>query len=194
MPWALLFQPFRLKRGVGTEAGPSEHRRQRGADSSDDRWREFKIAEVRERQFKLDGFKWLKEDSLEDADDLPDPDELAGEAIGELQGAVEELNEILALLASGGKRWNPLQDCPKERGIHSMAAASLTPRVRLMAVCDRVRESKSEAGVFDLRGVRRGLAVEVFSVHSFAALALLASVEPASRDLSGLRRRWPRPH
>jgi type I restriction enzyme M protein len=69
----------------------------------EDRWREFKIAEVRERQFKLDGFKWLKEDSLEDADDLPDPDELAGEAIGELQGAVEELNEIVALLGNGGK-------------------------------------------------------------------------------------------
>jgi hypothetical protein len=77
--------------------------RRRAADSPDDRSREFKIAEVRERQFKLDGFKWLKEDSLEDADDLFDPDELAGEAIGELQGAVEELNEILALLANGAK-------------------------------------------------------------------------------------------
>src|ERR1039457_4854902 len=74
-------------------ADPQGHARRRAADSPDDRWREFKIAEVRERQFKLDGFKWLKEDSLEDADDLPDPDELAGEAIGELQGAVGELNE-----------------------------------------------------------------------------------------------------
>ena len=53
---------------------------------------------MRERQFKLDGFKWLKEESLEDADDLPDPDELAGEAIGELRGAMEELQGILALL------------------------------------------------------------------------------------------------
>ena len=82
-------------------ADPLGRARRRAADSPDDRWREFKIAEVRERQFKLDGFKWLKEDSLEDADDLPDPDDLAGEAIGELQGAVEELNEILALLARG---------------------------------------------------------------------------------------------
>lgn len=76
----------------------------KAAGSDSDRWRSFDIAEVRERQFKLDGFKWLKEDSLEDADDLPDPDELATEAIGELHGAVEELNEILALLANGGKR------------------------------------------------------------------------------------------
>ncbi|MBI3823919.1 MAG: SAM-dependent DNA methyltransferase [Planctomycetes bacterium] len=82
---------------------PLGRARRRAADSPDDRWREFKIAEVRERQFKLDGFKWLKEDSLEDTDDLPDPDELASEAIGELQGAVEELNKIIALLDNRGK-------------------------------------------------------------------------------------------
>jgi type I restriction enzyme M protein len=82
-------------------AEPLGRARRRASDSPDDRWREFKIAEVRERQFKLDGFKWLKEDSLEDADDLPDPDELAGEAIGELQGAVEELKQVLELLGNG---------------------------------------------------------------------------------------------
>lgn len=43
-----------------------------------------------------------------------------------------------------------------------MAGASLTPRVRLMAICDRVRESKSEPGVFDLRGVRQSLHADAF--------------------------------
>lgn len=43
-----------------------------------------------------------------------------------------------------------------------MAAAALTPRVRMMAVCDRVRENKAEAGVFDLRGVRQGLRAAAF--------------------------------
>jgi hypothetical protein len=33
-------------------------------------------------------------------------------------------------------------------------AAALTPRVRTMVICDRLRESKTEAGVFDLKGVR----------------------------------------
>jgi type I restriction enzyme M protein len=82
-------------------ADPMGRAKRKPGESPDDRWREFKIAEVRERQFKLDGFKWLKEDSLEDADDLPDPDELAGEAIGELQGAVEELQQMLGLLGKG---------------------------------------------------------------------------------------------
>ena len=43
-----------------------------------------------------------------------------------------------------------------------MAAAALTPRVRLVAVCDRVRESTTEAGVYHLRGVRQSIAAQVF--------------------------------
>src|SRR5208283_2511816 len=31
---------------------------------------------------ELDSFKWLKEESLEDADDLPEPEELVADAIG----------------------------------------------------------------------------------------------------------------
>jgi hypothetical protein len=43
-----------------------------------------------------------------------------------------------------------------------MAAAVLTPRVRLMTVCDRVRESNVEAGVYHLRGVRQKIVQQVF--------------------------------
>src|SRR5260370_31519372 len=43
-----------------------------------------------------------------------------------------------------------------------MAAAALTPRVRIMAVCDRVRESTTEAGVFDLKGVRQEITANGF--------------------------------
>ncbi len=66
-----------------------------------DRWRCFPIAEVEAREFKLDSFKWLKDDALEDADELPPPEELATDAIGELEDAVEELNAVLALLENG---------------------------------------------------------------------------------------------
>lgn len=66
-----------------------------------DRWHCFSIADVKARDFKLDSFKWLKDDSLEDADELPPPEELATDAIGELEGAVEELNAVLALLENG---------------------------------------------------------------------------------------------
>ena len=51
--------------------------------------------------FKLDSFKWLKDESLEDADELPPPEQLATNAISELEGAVEELGAVLALLENG---------------------------------------------------------------------------------------------
>jgi type I restriction enzyme M protein len=71
------------------------------SDSKDDRWRRFEIGEVRQRDFKLDSFKWLKEESLDDADDLPEPEELATDAIAELEAAVEDLKRVLVLLENG---------------------------------------------------------------------------------------------
>jgi hypothetical protein len=43
-----------------------------------------------------------------------------------------------------------------------MATAALTPRVRLATVCDRVRESLTEAGVYHLRGVRQRIVAPAF--------------------------------
>jgi len=58
---------------------------------------------VRGRDFKLDGFKWLKEESAEDGDDLPEPEDLTAEAIAELRAAVGELEQVLALLDEEAK-------------------------------------------------------------------------------------------
>jgi type I restriction enzyme M protein len=80
---------------------PDGNSKRKPSDSKEDRWRSFKLKEVVEREFKLDGFKWLKEDSLEDSDDLPTPEELAADAISELEEAVAELNKVLGLLESG---------------------------------------------------------------------------------------------
>ena len=43
-----------------------------------------------------------------------------------------------------------------------MAAAALTPRVRLATVCDAVRESQREAGVYHLRGVGQRITAPAF--------------------------------
>jgi type I restriction enzyme M protein len=66
-----------------------------------DRWRKFSIAEVRQRDFKLDRFKWLKDEDLADSDDVPEPEELATAAIEELRAAVEDLNTVLVALENG---------------------------------------------------------------------------------------------
>jgi len=59
---------------------------------------------MKDRSFKLDGFKWLKEDSLDDPDDMPEPEDLATEAISELEQAIGELNQVLRLLAESNGR------------------------------------------------------------------------------------------
>lgn len=41
---------------------------------------------------------WLKDESLEEANDLPDPQDLAAEAITELEAVVGDLREIIELV------------------------------------------------------------------------------------------------
>ncbi|MGD0156179.1 MAG: class I SAM-dependent DNA methyltransferase [Terracidiphilus sp.] len=61
------------------------------------RFRKFSRQAIKERGNKLD-ITWLKDDSLEDSDDLPDPQELATEAVTELEALVDDLREIIALV------------------------------------------------------------------------------------------------
>ncbi|MEW5826373.1 MAG: class I SAM-dependent DNA methyltransferase [Candidatus Bipolaricaulota bacterium] len=66
-----------------------------------DRWCKFAIAEVKAQSFKLDGFKWLKDEDLEDSGEMPEPEELATDAIAELRAAVEDLSAVLLALENG---------------------------------------------------------------------------------------------
>lgn len=79
-------------------ADPYGRAPRKSADSAEDRWRSFPIGEVKERDYKLDSLRWLRDESLDDEDTLPEPVELATDAIGALEAAVEELNLVLRLL------------------------------------------------------------------------------------------------
>jgi len=80
---------------------PDGRGKRKDSDSKHDRWRSFDIEEVRKRDFKLDGFRWLKEESLEDSDDLPEPEELVTEALEELEAATAGLGRVFKLLENG---------------------------------------------------------------------------------------------
>jgi type I restriction enzyme M protein len=80
---------------------PNGHGKRDPKDSKEDRWCSFTINEVKDRDFKIDTLKWLKDESLEDADELPEPEELATDAISELESAVEELNAMIGMLENG---------------------------------------------------------------------------------------------
>jgi type I restriction enzyme M protein len=88
-----------FERCYGSDPGGRAHRSP--SDSGEDRWRTFGITEVRERDFKLDGFRWLKEELFDDADQLPEPEELVTDAIQELEAAVGELGTLLSTLENG---------------------------------------------------------------------------------------------
>jgi len=79
---------------------PNGKAKRRTDDSKQDRWRSFHIDQVKERDFKIDSLKWLRDESLDEGDNALEPEELATDAISELELAVEELNNILSLLES----------------------------------------------------------------------------------------------
>ena len=64
-------------------------------DNPDGRWRRFGIDEIMARdKTSLDIF-WIKDKALADLDNLPAPDELAGDIIENLQSALESFQELM---------------------------------------------------------------------------------------------------
>lgn len=61
------------------------------------RFRPFSMSDVKARDYKLD-IIWLKDESLESGDELPEPQDLAAEAITELEAVVDDLREIMRLI------------------------------------------------------------------------------------------------
>ncbi|MBI5413183.1 SAM-dependent DNA methyltransferase [Candidatus Peregrinibacteria bacterium] len=66
------------------------------------RFRRFNVQEIKDRGYKLD-ITWLKDESLDDPEDLPEPQVLASEAITELETVVDSLKEIVAELENNGE-------------------------------------------------------------------------------------------
>jgi type I restriction enzyme M protein len=65
------------------------------ADTQDGRWRSYSYDELLQRdKVSLDLF-WLRDDSLEDSANLPEPDVLAAEIVEDLQTALEQFALIL---------------------------------------------------------------------------------------------------
>ena len=63
-------------------------------DNPQERWRAYTYEELLARdKVNLDIF-WLRDESLEDTANLPDPDVLAAEIVEDLQAALEQFGEI----------------------------------------------------------------------------------------------------
>jgi type I restriction enzyme M protein len=72
-------------------------------ENPDGRWRCFSYEELLQRdKLSLDLF-WLRDESLEESDNLPDPDVIAAEIAEDLRAALEQFEEIHAGLAKQPK-------------------------------------------------------------------------------------------
>lgn len=61
------------------------------------RFRRFSAEDVKKRGYNLD-ITWLKDDSVENGEDLPEPQELANDAIAELEAVIKDLREVVDLV------------------------------------------------------------------------------------------------
>jgi len=77
-------------------ADPYGRAKRQESDSVDDRWRSFALDAVKQRDYNLDGLKWLRDD--EDDEEVGEPAELIASAQSELSLALETLSSMRALL------------------------------------------------------------------------------------------------
>lgn len=66
------------------------------------RWKSFSIDEIKDRHYKLDAFKWLRDQDRDDQDEFPNPEELITEAMEALQLALDDLVDVQRLLEGSG--------------------------------------------------------------------------------------------
>ena len=66
-------------------------------DSAEGRWRSFTLEQIVERGYKIDSFKWLRDENSNGSREVLDPVELVAAAVADLEGAVSELHGLQAL-------------------------------------------------------------------------------------------------
>jgi type I restriction enzyme M protein len=79
---------------------PFAHSKRNPSNSKEDRWRSFSIEEIKGLNYKLESLKWIKDESSDNADEYAEPDELATDAIEELEAAIGELKALIVVLES----------------------------------------------------------------------------------------------
>lgn len=79
------------------QSGKRQKRKETWSESNaDGRWRKFSYEEILARDKTSLDITWIKDKSLADLDNLPDPDVLAEDIIENLESALESFREIMA--------------------------------------------------------------------------------------------------
>jgi type I restriction enzyme M protein len=71
------------------------------SDSAHDRWRRFSVEAVKDRNYNLDGLKWLRDEETDDVDEIVEPTALIDGALGALRAAIADLQQMHDLVETG---------------------------------------------------------------------------------------------
>jgi len=85
---------------VAVEASGEESFRLRSTTGPEGRWRKFTYDEIISRDKTSLDITWLKDKSLADLDNLPDPDDQAAEIIENLEAGLASFREIMVTLSA----------------------------------------------------------------------------------------------
>lgn len=59
------------------------------------------MQEVKDKNYKLDSFKWLREEDIEESEEIGEPEELITDALSELKEATNSLEKLYAEIENG---------------------------------------------------------------------------------------------
>ncbi len=69
--------------------------------SKENRWKKFTLVQIKEKNYKLDSFKWLQDEDIETNNEIGEPEELITDALSELKEATDSLQKIYDDLQNG---------------------------------------------------------------------------------------------
>ena len=75
-------------------ADPFGRAKRASTTSKEDRWHEFGLAQVKDRQYNLDGLKWLKDEEGDTGEDIAEPTAYLEAAMTDLNAAMRELTTM----------------------------------------------------------------------------------------------------
>ena len=101
---------------------------------------------IKRDKVSLDIF-WLKDDSLEDSANLPDPDVIAAEIVEDLQAALDQFAQIAAALGNQSSRPDTLGNSPTPRRYdNAKMNIGANDKTAIYLVCFHSQEPQSLVG------------------------------------------------
>lgn len=93
------FEEFELCYGDN----PNGQAKREESQSKENRWKRFSLSQIKDNRYKLDSFKWMDDEDIENNNEIGEPEELLTDTLSALREATNTLEEIYADLENYNK-------------------------------------------------------------------------------------------